>query len=142
LVELDVPLLLEPASPSDRVNMLSRAMNSWNIPSLAGISMLWVHVRPDEAAKTSYEPFRYLLTNTPRVENLVIWRDLTETYPSTGWMPSINSALPLCHNAFSPLVLKELELDGQYLGVSSRALLDEVAMCRLEGLYIHRCAGR
>ncbi|KAF2443872.1 hypothetical protein P171DRAFT_45841 [Karstenula rhodostoma CBS 690.94] len=119
--------------------MLPEQIKLWKLPSLAAISSLFVHVRTHEQAKASHEAFRYLLTNTPRLDDLSVCRDFTENFPLTDWHASLASVLPLRLDVSSPLVLKHLELGDLRLGESSRALLHEIDISRLEGLHIHDC---
>lgn len=134
--------MLEPVCSGARLNILSRSITSWTIPSLAEISSLSVYVRTGEKAESSYEGFRHLLTNTPRLIDLCVCRDFTEDFTLTDWHASLASALPLRLNPNSQPVLKYLELSDLCLGESSRALLHDIDMSRLEGLSIQDCVGK
>jgi hypothetical protein len=109
---------------------------------MAGITTIFAHVRPDESAKACFESFRYLLTHSPLVANLAIYRDTTEEFPGDVWYPSLASIFPLRLNVSSPLALRSVELSSLGPGESSYALLQEVDMSRLGYLDIRDCSGR
>lgn len=110
---------------------------------MANMTSMVAYVRPGVKAKACFELFRYLPTHSPLVDDLEISRDLTEDFVQAAeWHASLASVLPLRANVSSPLALRFLELSDLRLGESSCALLHEIDMSKLKGLYIYDCIGK